>query len=166
MGLLLKFKHRFESVGRDFYMGDNCRVRRNAVSVGDHCYIGPDCVLESQVQIGNWVMIAAHVAMVGGDHLFREVGTPTICAGRDENKPIIIGDDCWIGHGAIIMHGVTIGEGAIVAAGALVTRDVEPYSIVGASPARVIAQRFEGDDRQRHAAQLARLREERARGRA
>jgi acetyltransferase-like isoleucine patch superfamily enzyme len=50
-------------------------------------------------------------------------------------------DDVWIGHGATILKGVTIGMGSIVSAGAVVTKDVEPYSIVGGVPARVIKSR-------------------------
>ena len=56
---------------------------------------------------------------------------------------IVIGDDVWIGENAIICSGVTIGQGAIVAAGAVVTKDVEPYAIVGGNPAKVIKYRFD-----------------------
>jgi virginiamycin A acetyltransferase len=54
----------------------------------------------------------------------------------------VVGNDVWIGHGAIVMPGVTVGDGAIIAAGAVVTRDVPPYTIVGGSPATMIRQRF------------------------
>jgi virginiamycin A acetyltransferase len=57
-------------------------------------------------------------------------------------KPIIIGNDVWIGHGVIVLAGVTVGDGAILAAGAVVTRDVEPYSIVAGNPAKPIRKRF------------------------
>ena len=49
-----------------------------------------------------------------------------------------IGNDCWIGAGAIILNGITIGEGAVVGAGAVVTKDVEPYTIVVGNPAHKI----------------------------
>ena len=55
---------------------------------------------------------------------------------------ICVGDDVWIGANAIICSGVTIGQGAIIAAGAVVTKDVEPYAIVGGNPAKVIKYRF------------------------
>ncbi len=57
-------------------------------------------------------------------------------------KDTVVGNDVWIGHGAIVMPGVTIGSGAIIAAGAVVTRDVAPYAIVGGNPAQLIRRRF------------------------
>jgi len=51
---------------------------------------------------------------------------------------VTIGDDAWIGTGAILLPGVEVGEGAIIAAGAVVTRSVEPYTVVAGAPARVI----------------------------
>lgn len=60
-------------------------------------------------------------------------------------RDTVVGHDVWIGHGSVIMPGVTIGSGAIIAAASVVTRDVEPYTIVGGNPARPIRKRF--DDR-------------------
>ncbi len=54
-----------------------------------------------------------------------------------------VGNDVWIGYGAIIMPGITIGDGAIIGSGALVTKNVEPYAIVGGNPAKVIRKRFD-----------------------
>lgn len=56
-----------------------------------------------------------------------------------------IGHDVWIGHGAIIMKDVTIGDGAVIASGAVVTKNVEPYTIVGGVPAKKIKERFPKD---------------------
>lgn len=58
----------------------------------------------------------------------------------------VIGNDVWIGSEAVIMPGVRVGDGAVIGTRALVTRDVEPYAIVGGNPARPIRKRF--DDRQ------------------
>lgn len=60
-----------------------------------------------------------------------------------ENKgDIVIGNDVWIGYDAVIMAGVRIGDGAIIGTRAVVTKDVEPYSIVGGVPAKEIRKRF------------------------
>ncbi|MRS01689.1 hypothetical protein EG832_00440 [bacterium] len=52
-----------------------------------------------------------------------------------------IGSDCWLGANSLILPGVTIGDGAVIAAGAVVTKDVQPYSIVGGNPAKIISHR-------------------------
>ena len=61
--------------------------------------------------------------------------------GYQDEKPIIIGDDVWIGGHVIVLPGVHVGNGAILAAGAVVTKDVPEYAIVGGNPARVIKYR-------------------------
>lgn len=61
---------------------------------------------------------------------------------QGENRQIVIEDDVWIGYNAIILGGVTIGTGAVIAAGAVVTENVEPYSIVGGVPAKLIKKRM------------------------
>ncbi len=63
----------------------------------------------------------------------------------DNKGDIVIGNDVWIGYDAVIMAGVTIGDGAIIATRAVVTKDVEPYSIVGGIPAKEIRKRFSSD---------------------
>lgn len=59
---------------------------------------------------------------------------------------VSIGSDVWIGNNVIILDGVTIGNGAVVAAGAVVTKSIDPFSVVGGVPARVLKMRFADDD--------------------
>jgi len=63
----------------------------------------------------------------------------------EESRAIVLGNDVWVGTGAIIMDGVSIGDGAIVGAGAVVTRDLPPYCIAVGVPARVIRFRFDDE---------------------
>ena len=63
----------------------------------------------------------------------------------DNKGDIIIGNDVWIGYDAVIMAGVHIGDGAIIGTRAVVTKDVEPYSIIGGVPAKEIRKRFAPD---------------------
>lgn len=60
--------------------------------------------------------------------------------------PVSVGHDVWVGNGALILPGVTIGHGAVIGARSVVTKDVEPYSVVGGNPARVIRNRLPPED--------------------
>ena len=68
-----------------------------------------------------------------------------VASAWDNKGDIIIGNDVWIGYDAVIMAGVTIGDGAIIGTRAVVTKDVEPYSVVGGIPAKEIRKRFSPD---------------------
>lgn len=68
------------------------------------------------------------------------------CSPLRDNREVVIGNDVWIGANAILLPGVNIGDGAVIAAGAVVTKDVEPYAVVGGVPAKVIKYRFEKED--------------------
>jgi virginiamycin A acetyltransferase len=122
--------------------------------------------LEPTVHIGRYSSIAPAVSQLGLGHptdwvssspfshnpqplggfadYLRDVGAKAFpLHGFDQgSEPVRIGNDVWIGEGALIKAGVTIGDGAIVAARAIVTHDVPPYAIVGGSPARLIRYRF------------------------
>lgn len=95
------------------------------------------------VTIGENVRLAPRVSLISVDHTFSDPSRPVHGQGLDA-QPIVIEDDVWMGMGATVLKGVTVGRGAIVAAGAVVTRDVEPYTIVGGVPARVIGRRAVG----------------------
>ena len=129
------------SVHRTFYLARGAAVASD-LKAGAYSYIGTDSWIGPRVTLGNYAMIGPRVAIVGRDHLFTKPGTPIIFSGRPELPSTEIGDDVWIGYGAIVIAGVSIGRGAIVAAGAVVTRDVPPYTIVGGVPAKRIGQRF------------------------
>lgn len=140
--------------GKGTYFGRSVKIGPGQVSIGSNSFIGPECWLQSRMSIGNYVMLAGRVAVVGGDHKISVPGVPAIEAGRDLNKEVTIEDDVWIGYGVIIMHGVRIGEGSVVAAGSVVTKNVEPYTIVGGAPAQFIRKRFTDEEISIHKAML------------
>ena len=152
--------YRFKKIGRYFTCcATGCFFKKNSISVGDFVFIGARAHVYANVTIGNFVMLASNVAIVGGDHRFDIVGVPIRFTGRDgmEELMTIIEDDAWIGHGSIIMAGMRIGRGAIVTAGAVVTKDVPPYAIVGGVPAKLIRYRFSPEQQQEHDDYLRRL---------
>jgi virginiamycin A acetyltransferase len=107
--------------------------------------------------IGKFCMIASDVTFImnGANHLSESITSfPFAIFGHDwtnamagKSYPIkgntVIGNDVWIGYGATIMPGVIVGDGAIIATKSVVTRDVEPYAIVGGNPAKLIKKRFD-----------------------
>ena len=143
MAWLKAIRYRLNGCGPGSYIGSRVRIRPNAVTIGRDSFIGPESWLSSELKIGNWVMLAGRVAVVGGDHLTDIVGTPMIHADRGQNQPVIIEDDVWVGYGVVIMHGVRIGEGAVIAAGAVVVEDVEAFTVVGGVPAKYLKRRFD-----------------------
>ena len=96
--------------------------------------------------------------MNGANHLSDAISTfPFAIFGEDWSTAMegkvyptkgdtIIGNDVWIGYGATIMPGVTVGDGAIIATKSVVTKDVEPYAIVGGNPAKEIKKRFSEEE--------------------
>lgn len=103
------------------------------------------------LKIGNFVSIAEGVKFIlGGNHKYDILLTYPLKVKKFNDKIeaysngiIEIEDDVWIGTDAIIMSGVKVGRGAIIAAGSIVFKDVEPYSIVGGNPAKLIKYRFD-----------------------
>lgn len=116
------------------------------VKIGDYCLINHNNLLQpgkgpnGTIIIGNYVHTGVNVMIMAFNHGFYTRDIPT----KEQDyfdAPIVIGDDVWIGAGAIILAGVTIGKGAIIAAGAIVNRDVPEYAIVGGVPAKVLKMR-------------------------
>lgn len=127
------------SAGKGFFCGRGCFVsRKNRIVVGRQFYMGNYCHLAADAEIGDDVIFASFVSLVGGDHRIDNISVPMRHAGRDQLKMLIVQNDVWIGHGAVLMHGVTISSGSVIAAGAVVTKDVPPRAIVGGNPASVI----------------------------
>lgn len=129
--------------------------KRYKVEVGLHSYGGcfePTFNLGGRVTIGRYCSLASGIRYFGADHPMNHVSmspyfyNPAFADGvKDvERRYLEIGNDCWIGYGAMITSKCSrIGNGAVVAAGSIVTRDVPAYAIVAGAPARVLRYRFD-----------------------
>lgn len=116
--------------------------------IGDKLIIGKFCQIASNV---HFIMNGANHATNGFSSFpFRAFGSEwqDVPLTPNYKGDTLIGNDVWIGYDALIMPGVKVGDGVIIASRAVVTRDVEPYSIVGGNPAQLIRKRF--DDRTIH----------------
>ena len=109
------------------------------IRIGRRSLIGEYNVLRGQggITIGDRVYTAPSVQILAVNHVFSDPTRPIIEQGITA-EGIVIGDDVWIGAGAIVTDGVTIGQGGVVAAGAVVTDDVPPHTVVGGVPAKVL----------------------------
>lgn len=121
-------------------------IEAKKLSIGAHTYIRSGCVLSAVSSIGRFCSIG-NDCFIGQDknthpsdwvssHPFQF--TNTKLSFEPEIVDVTIGDDVWIGHGAMIMEGVTVGTGAIIATRALVVHDVPPYAVVAGMPAKVV----------------------------
>jgi len=159
---LSRFKWRKYKIGKNFHAGRGVFLwARDMIEIGDNFYIGKYSIIESDAEIGDNVILANHVSLIGRyDHHYQQLGVPIRLASqirdraydwKGKNLKIIIGDDVWIGLGSIVLSGVAIGQGSIIAAGSIVTKDVEPYSIYGGNPAKKLRSRFDSDEQlERH----------------
>lgn len=135
------------NVDKNCYLGKGCSIHPTFVA-GPYCLVNDGCWIGPNVSLGAYTMLAPKVAIVGGDHRFDLVETPTYFSGRDRIPETNIGRDVWIGYGSLIMAGVKIGDGAIIAAGSVVTKDVAPCEIHAGVPAKKIRDRFESAEDQ------------------
>lgn len=128
-------------------VGSNTKVQPNVmfgkgrkIKIGSHCQINENVKLQ-RVDIGDFVMIAPGVTILGMSHHFDRIDIPMVEQGETETPTGKVEDDVWIGTNAIIMPGITIGKGCIVGAGTVVTKDCLPYGIYAGVPARRIKER-------------------------
>lgn len=126
------------TLGQHVYLfGSSEVLAPERIRIAGHCHIGRFCLLDGRggIEIGENVVIASHSLLVTADH---DPQDPSF-AGR--LGPITIHDRVWIGTRVLVFRDVRIGEGAVVAGGAVVTRDVDPWTIVGGNPAKKIGER-------------------------
>jgi galactoside O-acetyltransferase len=127
----------FRSMGCDYlYANDGAIVIGDNMSMNTNVQIGAS---SGQITIGSNVLIGPNVVLRAADHGIA-MGAP-IRFQPHVGGVIVVEDDVWIGANAVILRDVTLGQGCVVAAGAVVTKNVEPYAVVGGVPARKISSR-------------------------
>ena len=106
--------------------GKNVKIGKNVVVQTNSLFMSA-----GGITIEDDVLVAANAQLISNNHAPEEHQILTC-------KPVVLKRNCWIGVGATILPGVTVGENAIVGAGSVVTKDVEPNTVVGGIPAKLI----------------------------
>ena len=131
----------FTEVEMGSYSYVAARAEMSMTKVGRFCSIGPSLICGYGNHPVNWVSTSPVFFST-----FKQCGTTfSYKCLYEERKPIVIGNDVWIGARVFIRDGISIGNGAIVAAGSVIVKDVPDYAIVGGVPAKIIRYRFPPD---------------------
>ncbi len=107
------------------------------IHIGEDAFINFDCVFLdlAPIRIGDRTMLGPKVQLLTAHHPLDAAERAT---GKEMGRPIVIGDDCWLGGGVIVCPGVTIGDRTVIGAGAVVTHDIPSDAVAVGNPARVI----------------------------
>lgn len=122
--------------------GENVNIEKGAVfsskvELGNNSGIGINASIGGTVIFGNDVMMGPECTIYTRNHKFDDVTTTMREQGFQEEKPVYIGDDVWIGGRVIILPGVNIGSHSIIGAGSVVTKNVPEWSVACGNPAVV-----------------------------
>lgn len=112
------------------------------ISVGNDSELGTRCLIQSNVSLGNFVIMGPDVKIYSRNHNFESLDVPIANQGKIYLETSI-GNDVWIAANVLIMAGVKVGNHVVIAAGSVVTKDVPDYAIVGGIPAKVLKFRNE-----------------------
>ena len=135
-------KRLIKSCGENVIVKSKCYFGNgDRLSVGDRSQLGQNARLGGTISIGDDVLMGPDVVMMATSHAYNRIDIPINQQGEAEERPIVIGDDVWIGTRVIILPGVKIGNHSIIAAGSVVTKSCESYSIIGGVPAKLIKKR-------------------------
>ncbi len=129
-------------------VGERVNIEKGAVfasdiRIGDDSALGIRCYIEEGTVIGNCVMMGPECMIFTKNHRFDRTDIPMCKQGETEVRPVIIGDDVWLGARVTILPGARIGSGSVIGAGAVVLGDIPPMSVAVGNPARVIKTREE-----------------------
>ncbi|WP_022663492.1 CatB-related O-acetyltransferase [Paucidesulfovibrio longus] len=160
--LAKKYPQAFVSIGSNIapnaHIGNGCLIYDahvdDNVSIGDYCAVGQASILgHGRISIGKFCSIAHNTYITSTNRRLRSRTTcllsrivssrVTSKAEDTESLPVTIGNDVWLGWGAVVLPGAVIPDGCVVGANAVVTkRAYKPYSILGGAPASILGQRF------------------------
>lgn len=139
---LLKNKYFNLSIGKNVDINPMRQVEFGSnVLISKNTSITTSLSHDSKITIGNDVMIAHNVLIIGGNHKISDINIPMRLQGEGKQGSIVIEDDVWIGAGVIVLTGIRIGKGSVIGAGSVVTKNIPRYSVAVGNPAKVVKTR-------------------------
>ncbi|GHU82942.1 hypothetical protein FACS189415_4280 [Bacteroidia bacterium] len=152
--LSICYKKQMKYCGEEVYLRPLSSDLRGLwnLSIGNHVLIPRGSIFyctEAPLTIGNKVIFGPKPTIVTGNHRIDFVGKFIIDSHEklpENDAPVVIEDDVWVGANVTILMDVTIARGSVVAAGAVVTKSCPPYSIIGGLPAKILKYRFTIDE--------------------
>ena len=141
-------------LGKHTAVNRNCVMDRSEMGFGS--YINQNTTLKNAI-VGKFCCISWNVCLYGGSshnsnspsmytsYHWKSIFGNSLETKAQEKLKTIVGNDVWIGNGAIVINAVKVGDGAVIGAGAVVTKDVPPYSVVAGVPAKILYKRFPED---------------------
>ena len=147
--LVLRLRFRFTEIGEGFQWGMPINLKAGS-RIGRYVYIGRGFEAAGTVSIGDLTMVSSDCKIVGADHQYDALGSPTRLAFASGHRTTTIGADVWIGMRVTIKEGVVIGDGAVIGSGAVVTRNVPGFVVVAGVPAKVVRERFAENELREH----------------
>ncbi len=125
----------FVDYGENIFFGNNCEINMNCIFLDDNIItIGDNALIAPNVQI----YTAYHPTNYVERNAYNSDGTFSFC--RTKTSPVTIGDNVWIGGGAIILPGVTIGNNVVIGAGSVVTKSIPDNTIAFGNPCKVVKE--------------------------
>lgn len=147
--------------GSQLKIGNNCYIGKDveigvtsSITLGDNVSLQDRNVILGDVEIQSYCLFAPNVYISSGRHYYNLIPHWNIkdqdafvsndsTLKRDHSKKVIIEEDCWLGINVVIMSGVKLSKGCVIGSNSVVTKNSEPYTILGGSPAKVIKKRLE-----------------------
>ena len=153
---------KLQCCGTKVHIPASVQLMGQGMQLGNDVHLGENNLFmctNAPIVMGDHIMLGPGVTMITGDHRIDIPGKYMTQIGEkdklpENDQPIVLKGDNWIGANVTVLKGVTIGEGAVVAAGAVVVNDIPDYALAGGVPAKVLKYRFQGLELEKHKEQL------------
>lgn len=129
------------------------RCNTDLIKIGKDVFLGESLFISAEVEIGDRVMFGPECMIIGGDHIFEQIGQYPrfiIPKNRENCKKIIIEEDVWFGSRVIILKNAYVKKGAVIGAGSVITKKLPPYCVSAGNPCKPLRKIFSDEELFQH----------------